>query len=533
MLAMVATFAFALTIASADGAVHPHMVDTTLAPGESVVVDKVIDTPVIPPKPDICFLSDTTGSMGGAIANVQANATAIMNSVVASQPSAQFCAGEYKDPGTAINQDLTGTIGTVQTAINGWGASGGGDTPEAQLAALHNLANNVSWRAGSTRIIVWFGDASGHDPSSGITLASATAALTGANVIVIAIPVSGADGLDSTGQATAIANATGGSVQPGATPAQVANAILAGLSNLPITVTPVAVGCDPLNVSFSPASQTTTSGNQVAFTETIAVPNNAALAGTSVHCTVEFRDGNGNVVGTQSVWVATPIDIDASPDTETNELGTPGQTHTVDAVVSSGAVLVPGATVDFEVLSGPNIGAASSDVTNAAGSASFTYAATQGLAGLGTDTIEACTTSAGGVTVCDEVTKDWVDTTAPVCDCVETNNPSGSNIPKSGPNAGKSGQNPDGFYELVATDAVDPDPEIFVVDTGTGTVFGPFANGTKIKYTQANGADPGVKTGAGDVDWKIKGQGDAAVFAVDASGNASDPVMCLVPQPPK
>ncbi len=97
----------------------------------------------------------------------------------------------------------------------------------------------------------------------------------------------------------------------------------------------------------------------------------------------------------------------------------------------------------------------------------------------------------------------------------------------------------------MAEDAVDPNPKIFVVDKGIDNFFDPpddpvfpnaatgFPSGTKIKYTEANGATPSIKTGTGVIDWKIKGQGDAAVFAVDAEGNVSHPVDCLVPPPPK
>ncbi len=34
---------------------------------------------------------------------------------------------------------------------------------------------------------------------------------------------------------------------------------------------------------------------------------------------------------------------------------------------------------------------------------------------------------------------------------------------------------------------------MFVTDTGSGTVFGPFPVGTTIKYTEANGATPSSK----------------------------------------
>jgi hypothetical protein len=83
--------------------------------------------------------------------------------------------------------------------------------------------------------------------------------------------------------------------------------------------------------------------------------------------------------------------------------------------------------------------------------------------------------------------------------------------------------------------------EIYVTDTGSGTVFGPYPVGTRIKYTEDATATPMAKPMGGNngtggnataVDFHIIGNGDASVTAVDGSGNESDPVMCLVPPPP-
>src|SRR4051794_16484589 len=70
--------------------VDPASVTTTLNPGGSFTVTKTIHTPTIPPKPDIVFLADTTGSMGPALANVQANSTSIMNAVRLAQSDSDF-----------------------------------------------------------------------------------------------------------------------------------------------------------------------------------------------------------------------------------------------------------------------------------------------------------------------------------------------------------------------------------------------------------------------------------------------------------
>ena len=113
--------------------------------------------------------------------------------------------------------------------------------PEGQLFALHQLATipSIGWRADSKRIVVWFGDAPGHDPicadltglAAAITEASATADLQAA-ITVVAVehsPLSAAsNALDddpdidagdyttcppagAAGQATRISAATGGS----------------------------------------------------------------------------------------------------------------------------------------------------------------------------------------------------------------------------------------------------------------------------------------------------------------------------------
>jgi hypothetical protein len=118
-----------------------------------------------------------------------------------------------------------------------------------------------------------------------------------------------------------------------------------------------------------------------------------------------------------------------------------------------------------------------------------------------------------------------VDTTPPVVTCTPTNNPSGGTVPPA--------NNEDGFYLLSATDAVDPNPRVFVRDTASAAVFGGFPRGTKIKLVQAPGAAPAQKPGAGDINWKITLKGDALVSAKDASGNESAPVRCNVPPPPK
>lgn len=271
------------------------------SPGGSMTLRKDLTTPVILPKPDVVFLADTTGSMGTPLATMQANVQAIMDQVLAAQPDAQFGVASYKDFGCdadayafRVEQTVTASTAAVQSAVNTWSAPPGSgcDKPEAQLYALDQLANNAAeWRSGSSRIVVWFGDATGHDPSNGISEAQAIADLKAAGVRVIAINLVNAgeaSSLDSDGQATRITTATGGVLETTTDATTVASAIQTGLVNLPATVTPQVGTCDPaLAIAFAPTASTVTSGAAVSFTENISIAG-SATPGSTLTCTITF-----------------------------------------------------------------------------------------------------------------------------------------------------------------------------------------------------------------------------------------------------
>ncbi|HEX5038924.1 MAG TPA: hypothetical protein VFW95_02165 [Candidatus Limnocylindria bacterium] len=446
--------------------IDPAEVTETIADGGSVEIEKTVQTPDIPPDADICFLADTTGSMGPALASVASSIGGIMSDVLVESPDAQFCAAQYKDAGEspvfALDQELTTNTTDVQNAINAWTAAGGGDFAEDQLHALTEVAGAATgWRAApAAHILVWFGDCPGHDPASGgETLATTIDALTtsgaGAPIIVLAVSISNTTDsafcetgfLDDTGQATAITNATGGILFNDVDEDAVGQAIADALDavEIPVEVAMVSDCISPITTTFDPATQTVNAGEAAVFTETISVSATPAQQGQTYECD-DWATINGVVM----------TDADGNP------------------ILEHKTITVP-------------------------------------------------------------------DTTAPVASCTETTNPGGKNVPSAGSNAGKSGQNPDGFYELLGEDVVDPDVSVFVVDKGTDgvfgtsddTVFGPFSSGTKIKYVEANGATPSQSPGPGAIDWKIKGQGDFGVVAVDASENVSDHVQCHVAPPPK
>jgi len=225
---------------------------------------------------DIYFLADNTASMTAVIAAVQAGASAILGSL-SSLAGLQFGVGEYRDFDNAGDaslafqplQPITANTAAVTTAINTWSASGGGDLPEAQFYALDQVAGSpaIGWRPGVKHIVVWLGDAPGHDPicaaasglSYDITEASVTSKLNGPlQITVLAVSVfdgyADPNGLNddptdlggslnaaytacgapggTPGQATRIAAATGGIVVNGVDPSAVVATIIAELKAL-------------------------------------------------------------------------------------------------------------------------------------------------------------------------------------------------------------------------------------------------------------------------------------------------------------
>lgn len=250
-----------LGVAYADS-IDPDSYSDVLEVGESVTIDKTVTISAGRPdtaKVDIFFLADETGSMAGEIADVEAAAAAILAGT-ASLGDVTWGVGGYRDIFDAYvydeKTDLTAVQADVQTAINSWAASGGGDFAEANLAALEDVATDTMWRDDSTRIIVWFGDAPGHDPRDGSTEVSALAALAAEGVIVHALD---AGSLDSTGQATRIADATGGTYGSlGVGTDDVTAAIIAAIDSSFAEYSTVSLdvgpGADCVDVEIAPAS---------------------------------------------------------------------------------------------------------------------------------------------------------------------------------------------------------------------------------------------------------------------------------------
>ena len=255
----------ALAIVAGDTVV-PSNYSTSLKPGASATITKTVTISAGTPtsaKVDVFFLADTTGSMSSTLLNVQNGAAAILAGT-AGLGDVAYGAGEYRDVGDAfvyrLNQDITTDTAAVQTGINAWVATGGGDWAEGQLYALYHLANTVSWRPGSTRILIWFGDAPGHDPagpSPGVTEAQTIAALVAQTIKVLALDVGS---LNYYNQAQRIAAATNGQYYSGINVGQIVVKIQDAIISSFATYSTVSLGTSlvptGLTVNISPPSYT-------------------------------------------------------------------------------------------------------------------------------------------------------------------------------------------------------------------------------------------------------------------------------------
>jgi len=327
LITSIATILLLMPIAATATVSPTTHSDTILTTGGSTTVTKTVTTGLIPADPDIYFLTDTTGSMGPTINSVRGSMNSILTQIATAEPTAQFAVGEYRDIFDAFTHRTTLAMTTNQAAVMGaisaLGPGGGGDFREAQFCALEKVATDgsIGFRSGSSNIIVWFGDAFGHDPRNcigkavGLTtnsgLASAISALTAGGFTVIAIDTGN---LNGPGQAAAVTTATGGVLTTVAA-GNAGNAVLAAIQQLTTTITPNAICAGGLSASFSPSSHTGVSGStSVQFVETITVPA-GTTPGTFV-CTIDFLDSAGASLGTQTVTIEVipvPVDIDIKP----------------------------------------------------------------------------------------------------------------------------------------------------------------------------------------------------------------------------
>lgn len=184
-------------------------------------------------KVDVAFAMDTTGSMGTCISNLKSSLTTkIIPSLAKAIPSVGLAVVDHRDFGDGwvvnVRQRMTTSSAAANTAVSAMNAGGGGDTPEAQLAAMHYMltgaANTASikaytptagtfgaveFRTGAVPVIVLITDANWHDPSGIATTANVTAAFKANNVKFVGINAGYKGGI---AQSNSLSDAVGSSL---------------------------------------------------------------------------------------------------------------------------------------------------------------------------------------------------------------------------------------------------------------------------------------------------------------------------------
>ena len=122
-----------------------------------------------PPRVEIVFALDTTGSMGGLIEGAKKKIWSIANEIVRGKPTPLLRVGlvAYRDKGDDYVTrviGLTEDLDKIYEELMKFRAGGGGDGPENVRQALHDSLTKIRWTRGDgvLRIVFLVGDAPPH-----------------------------------------------------------------------------------------------------------------------------------------------------------------------------------------------------------------------------------------------------------------------------------------------------------------------------------------------------------------------------------
>ena len=188
----------------------PEVPDGPDEPDAPVVPDKPKD----PPRLDVLFCLDTTGSMGDEIEVAKDTILVIADAIQAGTPAPEVRYGLviYRDLGdTYITKVFDFTNATDLAAIlKDVRAENGGDTPESVSEALTRSVHDVTWDLGHvSRGIYLIGDAPPHlDYDNGFDYLAAAEDAASMGIVINAIGCSGIQGQER--EFKEVANITGG-----------------------------------------------------------------------------------------------------------------------------------------------------------------------------------------------------------------------------------------------------------------------------------------------------------------------------------
>jgi Mg-chelatase subunit ChlD len=121
------------------------------------------------PRIEVCFVLDTTGSMGGLIEGAKQKIWSIANEMISAKPMPELKLGliGYRDRGddyVVKSFSLTDDIDAIYGHLREFQAGGGGDTPESVNEALAEAIHKMPWSSDNKvlKIIFLVGDAPPH-----------------------------------------------------------------------------------------------------------------------------------------------------------------------------------------------------------------------------------------------------------------------------------------------------------------------------------------------------------------------------------
>jgi len=121
------------------------------------------------PRIEVCFVLDTTGSMGGLIEGAKQKIWSIANEMISAQPTPELKLGliGYRDRGddyVVKSFSLTDDIDAIYGHLREFQAGGGGDAPESVNEALAEAIHKMPWSSDKKvlKIIFLVGDAPPH-----------------------------------------------------------------------------------------------------------------------------------------------------------------------------------------------------------------------------------------------------------------------------------------------------------------------------------------------------------------------------------
>jgi Mg-chelatase subunit ChlD len=121
------------------------------------------------PKIEVCFVLDTTGSMGGLIAGAKEKIWSMANEMISAKPTPEIRIGliGYRDKTDAYITKvypLSNDIDDIYAKLMAFKAQGGGDTPESVNQALNEGVTKMDWSKSRDvlKVIFLVGDAPPH-----------------------------------------------------------------------------------------------------------------------------------------------------------------------------------------------------------------------------------------------------------------------------------------------------------------------------------------------------------------------------------